>query len=378
MKKLIARLLLSFFALLIVLTIVEIVLRFIYDEQDNIVSQQGETPLHVVCDRPYLYKLNPDHPDISSQGFRDREFDSVKADGVFRILILGDSIAFGSGVSKDRAFPKILDKILNEEYGKAEVINAAVMGYTPYNELQFYLAECKKFEPDIVIVTFCMNDIVNPRLHWNYTQKNIPSIPVEAIPNLEYDKDHVLPIIEASWETARLNKAHPSLLMRSMIYCLIREKFYDKPSTIFSDEDWYVIHNNRQTPTFITGEDSISIQTLTEYDSNEWRWLRSIYKKLNRAVADDGGKLIIVVTPLSYQIDPSYPFIPQSNFARYSKESKIPSIDLLPEFRKLKNLELYLKQSDGYLDIWHLSEEGHKAAARIISDFLKTNKFLPK
>ena len=52
------------------------------------------------------------------------------------------------------------------KYGDADVINAGIGGYSAYNELHYYLNMGRGFEPDIVIAAFCMNDVVNPRLHW--------------------------------------------------------------------------------------------------------------------------------------------------------------------------------------------------------------------
>ena len=48
----------------------------------------------------------------------------------------------------------------------AEVINAGVPGYTAYNELHFYQDHARPFTPDVVLVGFCMNDVVDPENHW--------------------------------------------------------------------------------------------------------------------------------------------------------------------------------------------------------------------
>ena len=56
--------------------------------------QPAPVPLHVVNDTPVLYGLNPGHPDINSQGLRDDEVAIPKPEGVGRILVLGDSVAY--------------------------------------------------------------------------------------------------------------------------------------------------------------------------------------------------------------------------------------------------------------------------------------------
>lgn len=66
-------------------------------------SIAGDTgpPLHVVVDSPELYGLNPAHPEISTQGLRDDEVAIPKPPGLWRILILGDSITYGMDGSVD-------------------------------------------------------------------------------------------------------------------------------------------------------------------------------------------------------------------------------------------------------------------------------------
>ena len=41
----------------------------------------------------------------------------------------------------------------------------------------------------------------------------------------------------------------------------------------------------------------------------------------------------VVVSPLAYQLDPEYPFLPQAQFARYCEERSLACLDLLPMLR---------------------------------------------
>src|SRR3989338_1940268 len=49
-----------------------------------------------------FFKIPPSAIEISSQGLRDYEYPVRKEEGKFRIIILGDSIAFGWGVELDQ------------------------------------------------------------------------------------------------------------------------------------------------------------------------------------------------------------------------------------------------------------------------------------
>lgn len=359
------KILLLLFSTLIFLILLEVGVRFIPITREAARFDGSMTPLHIRCSGKHLYRQNPDHPEISSQGLRDKEYPTKKVKQ--RILVLGDSLVFGEGVSKDMTFPKVLEKRLPQ----VDVINAGVMGYTPYNALHFYLEELRAFKPDMVLVAFCYNDIVNPRLHWNHTKNAIPNIPDEAIPNLEYDKKHVLPIIEAKWDAEHLQSSHPSLLMRSRLYYFLTQKLFKKPLPLRDEQNWTIMEKGKSWPIYVTGEDSISIKTLTEYESPEWRWLRTIYDQLHGAVKEDGIKLGILVFPLAYQLDLTYPFSASECFKRYSKESLIPVLDLLPVFRQYRNERLFFGEKDGFIDIWHLTGQGHFRAAEAVETFIK-------
>src|SRR5688572_12580659 len=157
-RRFATRLCVSLTASVLSVLVLEIALR-VYDSATahfaSPALQQPPVPLHVLKDSPVLYGLNPEHPDISSQGLRDDEAVVPKPAGMRRILVIGDSVAYGSSVPRADAFPNRLERLLRQPSRSVEVINAGVMGYTPYNELQYYLHGGKDFGADLVIVAFC-------------------------------------------------------------------------------------------------------------------------------------------------------------------------------------------------------------------------------
>lgn len=96
---------------------------------------------------------------VNSLGLRDYEYTKEKPQGVFRILMLGDSFTEGYGVELEEIFPKLLEKKLNtNEKKKIEIINAGITGYSPtlsYLWLQEYGLD---FNPDLVVFNFSMTD----------------------------------------------------------------------------------------------------------------------------------------------------------------------------------------------------------------------------
>ena len=78
----------------------------------------------------------------------------------FRIVVLGDSLAFGIGLSDREVWPRVLESALNKNQDdfEFEVINAAVPGYTSVQGLTYLKANGLKFKPEIVITCFGLND----------------------------------------------------------------------------------------------------------------------------------------------------------------------------------------------------------------------------
>ncbi len=99
---------------------------------------------------------------ISAQGLRDREYDIPKPPGVKRILILGDSVTYGLGVRLEDTFAKQLEIMLAEDnypsIKKIEVLNMGVNGYKTVQEVEHLKVNGLRFEPDVVILAYNLND----------------------------------------------------------------------------------------------------------------------------------------------------------------------------------------------------------------------------
>ena len=88
---------------------------------------------------------------VNARGYRGRELALPSTDDRTRVVVLGDSIAFGLGVSDDETFSSRLDARDNG----IEVANLAVQGYGPGQELLVLSHEALRYEPDVVVLAFC-------------------------------------------------------------------------------------------------------------------------------------------------------------------------------------------------------------------------------
>lgn len=97
---------------------------------------------------------------INSKGLRGREYPYEKPPGVKRILILGDSFAWGYAVADDEVFTEQLETLLKGRARKWEVINTGVSGWSTDQQYLHLREEGLKYSPDIVLLAFCSaNDI---------------------------------------------------------------------------------------------------------------------------------------------------------------------------------------------------------------------------
>lgn len=99
--------------------------------------------------------------DISREGLRDKEH-GAKKDNEYRILLLGDSHAFGYGVQAPETISQRLEEDLQEVFpGRSiTVINGGVPMYGPWQERILLCERGFPLEPDLVILqVFPTNDL---------------------------------------------------------------------------------------------------------------------------------------------------------------------------------------------------------------------------
>jgi hypothetical protein len=97
----------------------------------------------------------------NDRGHRGRELAVPKREHGIRVVVLGDSIAFGLKVSDEETFAHLLDARDNG----IEAANLAVPGYGPDQELLVLLRQGLDYEPDVVLLAFCLaNDLAESLL----------------------------------------------------------------------------------------------------------------------------------------------------------------------------------------------------------------------
>ena len=103
---------------------------------------------------------------INNLGFRDpRDYSLTKSPKTFRIIFLGDSVTFGHGSVYEHTYPYLLEQKLKQWRPGVDwqVWNLAVPGYNTSQELEHLKDIGPQFSPDLVVVGFFENDLVDNR-----------------------------------------------------------------------------------------------------------------------------------------------------------------------------------------------------------------------
>ncbi len=109
------------------------------------------------------YTLGSNRIELNSHGLRDEEIPYSKTPAEKRILVLGDSVAFGWGVGQGETFSDYMEQMLREQTADIwQVINAGVNGYNTEQEATFLRIEGMRYGPNIVILVYVRNDSVDP------------------------------------------------------------------------------------------------------------------------------------------------------------------------------------------------------------------------
>ncbi|MEE2751316.1 MAG: SGNH/GDSL hydrolase family protein [Myxococcota bacterium] len=94
-----------------------------------------------------------------ANGLRAPNHPEAKDPGVFRILLMGCSTTFGWGVEDAETYPARLQALAREAgYEKVEVINGGQPGYTSFQGLWFWEEVASKYEADLVVLGFVVQD----------------------------------------------------------------------------------------------------------------------------------------------------------------------------------------------------------------------------
>jgi len=344
----------------------EALVRFLFPPATLLVEAHPNLGWFHVPGKRGVYAAAPDvvrrSVSINSLGLLDDEHQYVKDDKTCRILILGDSMAEALAVSRDESFPGVIEEQLLETEGSCattEVINAGVIGYSTDQEFVFYQTEGYKYDSDLVLLTFTVqNDVWNNAIDFDY--RDWPPKPYFVLaPNGELTaieptksgavrpRTAISPPepVELVAVAKRFLSAHSSLYIvvgNSLPHVTARLTRLLQDVGLMR-QDWQCTGVHRDFEVF-----------LPEYETaweKAWAITEALILELNREVREQGGRFGVVILPSSAQVYPQLwratvekcPVMqtiawdmekPNRILANFLQENGIPYLDLLPPFKR--------------------------------------------
>jgi lysophospholipase L1-like esterase len=99
---------------------------------------------------------------INEHGLRGPAFEQAKPADVFRVAVVGDSVAFGWDVGAGEPWPEVLQGLLNahdlSRWKRFQVLNFSVTGYNATQIAETVLRKVEPWTPDLILYAYCLND----------------------------------------------------------------------------------------------------------------------------------------------------------------------------------------------------------------------------
>jgi lysophospholipase L1-like esterase len=260
---------------------------------------------------------------INSHGLRGAEFPVAKPAGVDRILVIGDSFAFGYLLQEDEAMAAYLQRLLDAARGpgRTHVINAGVPGFGIFNERGFLEHRGLAFGPDVVVLFVTPGDIADAA-----TRKNDEGTQVDI-----------------SKEVRLYTAVRTSALMNAMEY------------GFFS-----LVRAIDPKLSLATG---LHAETLSPGLATAWGRYQEGFKRFASVAKDKGIPVLLVVYPGELQLYSDGTRV-QDRWRQLADDNGVAFLDLLPVFRPVRGRRLYIP-ADG-----HPSAVGNQLAAEQVAAWL--------
>ncbi len=243
---------------------------------------------------------------IGPHGYRRPEGLWLKPKGRFRILVIGDSVAFGVGVPAESLFSRHLERRLRSLRPNLDVVNHGVLGYLASEGVAVLVHEGPTRSPDLVIWQLHINDLV--------AMEGWAPPPV------------YLPLPE-SWRTLRLPRFVEHRLSVTRHICELEAQYGAKAPVVKTDE---------RTEDFVRAV--------------EWA---------GKVLAKHNLPCIAMLYPYPDYIGARYPFSGLHHiFETQCRAAGIITLDLLPWLKSIPRRDLWVHDTDN-----HPSPIGHRVMA---------------
>jgi lysophospholipase L1-like esterase len=320
-KEVKTKILLIFLGKILALIFLELLLRLMGLPEDPLVYSQPD-------DWSYL-RSGQFSPPLNESGFREEHYSqSLFSGDKKRILFLGDSFTFGSGVDNGaNRFTDLLEMQHNFENPDklVHIYNAGIPGTEPSDWIEYLNQLLDTYEPhqvyavfflrdgtDICTSLWCHNDLIN-EIKSNYQEKKL------------YEYSHLARYYFNIQIIRDFNQAYINMIYRAYL-----------------------------------GNES---------ETSFWQQQKGSLLELQEVCQANDLDFILIIFPILYELNNKYPFEPVENeIIQFANEANIPVFSLRESFMGQRAESLWVSQNDQ-----HPNSKGHTIAAEALYPILISN-----
>ena len=308
--------------------------------------------------------------EINSLGLREREIGYEKPPGLYRVLVLGNSVTVGFEVPAEKVLTRVMEDEFSRVGHKAQVINAACRGWGSDQSLVFLEQEGLKYHPDLVVyVIGGIEPATNMELHRPYrdfgkgyfdldeggelTLRNVPVPHYPADAEVFLGEDGRVVERTCAARQAWFLWFRDTVVCRSSACTLLLNTLMSNPALtrFLNDRGAYKARTSAPTSDPRAGR--------------SFRLTSATFKAMKRASERAGARFMLCTPTVDIQPGPEYP--------AYYEELGIPYWDFLKESRDLfpPGVPLRFKHDA------HLNVAGHAAVGRAMARGLIARGLVP-
>jgi lysophospholipase L1-like esterase len=296
----------------------------------------GEGVSRLVYTKPWYDKLLEEQTNTSGKtsvrrnafGLRGRDYPSTKPSNCSRIIILGDSFTYGSGVTNDAlVFPQLLENKLNAEFSKqgqsVEILNGGISGSLTDEWVKLLQKVQDSFQPDVVLVVFFLRDGTTTSSMGSFFGPIRDEMRSKNTASRIYRYSYLVRLIQDYRDRTYLSNRYSAVLNESYL------------------------GNIEET--------------------HEWEKAKKNILKIKVLAEQKKARMALVIFPVLVELNRHYPFNSICEvITRFCAENKIPVHNLLPAFIGKNGPDLWVSGGNQ-----HPNPVGHEIAANSILPFLR-------
>ena len=316
--------------------------------------------------------------ELNSRGLREREFSTSPLASERRVLCIGDSTTFGTGVAADETFAKQLQSLLEQATDRQQihnyVINAGGQGKSLEETTVFLRSKGLSYEPSLVVLGFSPHMIAKTYLA------------ALAKQDADSDSEHTETLSLRTRARFAIHKVH-SVLYSTRIYACADMQFRKRLYRIGVLRD--MIERPKGAPFAYAFDEPLVDQSRIE---SSYEQFAEQLARLKALLDERNTPLLVISIPSRFEISQNsvdnirnlplnrIRIEPTKRLGQICRDLNIAHLDLLPSFRteRQRMLNNQADWNDLYVlhDYTHLNREGHAIVASQLQKTLDQNQLI--